>query len=66
MFPNLRVRIGIGGTSPCVFPTFSLEIKDGLVGLSQTVAVIKAENHVIEEIQYLARGGPDESGYGWR
>ena len=32
-----------------------------LIVLSQTVAVIKAENQVIEEIQYLARGGPDES-----
>jgi hypothetical protein len=30
MFPNLRVRIGIGGTSPGVFPTFLLEIKDGV------------------------------------
>jgi hypothetical protein len=30
MFPNLWVRIGIGGTSPGVFPTFSLEIKDGV------------------------------------
>jgi hypothetical protein len=37
-----------------------------LVVLSQTVAVIKAENQVIEEIQYLARGGPDESRSGWR
>jgi hypothetical protein len=37
-----------------------------LVVLSQTVAVIRAENQVIEEIQYLARGGPDESRSGWR
>jgi hypothetical protein len=32
-----------------------------LVLLSQTVAVIEAENQVIEEIPYLAHGGPDES-----
>jgi hypothetical protein len=32
-----------------------------LVVLSRTVAVIKAENQVIEEIQYLARGGSNES-----
>jgi hypothetical protein len=37
-----------------------------LIVLSQTVAVIKAENQVIEEIQYLAIGGPDESQSEWR
>jgi hypothetical protein len=37
-----------------------------LIVLSQTVAVIEAENQVIEEIQYLACGGPDESRSGWR
>jgi 2-dehydropantoate 2-reductase len=39
---------------------------NGIIVLSQTVAVIEAENQVIEEIQYLARGGPDESRSGWR
>jgi hypothetical protein len=38
----------------------------GLIVLSQTVAVIEAENQVIEEIQYLAIGGPDESRSEWR
>jgi hypothetical protein len=37
-----------------------------LIVLSQTVAVIRAENQVIDEIQYLARGGPDESRSWWR
>src|ERR1700687_4623434 len=33
----------------------------GLVLLSQKVAAVAAENQIIEEIQILARGGPDES-----
>jgi two-component system, response regulator PdtaR len=32
-----------------------------LVLLSQAVAVLEAENQVVEEIQFLARGGPDGS-----
>jgi hypothetical protein len=36
-------------------------VQEGLVLLSQKVAAVGAENQIIEEIQILARGGPDES-----
>jgi hypothetical protein len=36
-------------------------VKNLLVLLSHKVAAVEAENQIIEEIQILARGGPDES-----
>ncbi len=38
-----------------------LAIHQTVIVLSQKVAAVAAENQIIEGIQILARGGPDES-----
>jgi hypothetical protein len=58
------IRAARGGTHRR-FPICS-PAQRSLVLLSHKVAVVEAENQIIEEIQILARGGPDESRSGRR
>ena len=59
IFPNIDIPVvAVDWTYTGLNPE---ELEGRLILLSQKVAAVVAENQIIEEIQILAHGGPDES-----